>query len=107
MPAEYSIDAKIVAQPWTNGTGFLSATTATQDGANWAVPQATWSFYPYTGTGWISGSNVQINGTSLYATGSGKGGSWLYQSSSGVFNASFFNQAFFYQPGLQETEGFS
>ena len=34
LPAEYSIDAKIVAQPWTNGTGFLSATTATQDGVN-------------------------------------------------------------------------
>jgi hypothetical protein len=107
LPAEYSIDAKIVAQPWTNGTGFLSSTSATLDGVNWAEPHATWSFYPYTGNNWISGSNIQINGTSLYATGSGKGGSWLFQSGSGVFNASFFNQAFFYQPGLQETEGFS
>jgi hypothetical protein len=108
LPAEYSIDAKIVAQPWINGTGFLSSTTATQDGVNWAEPYASWSFFPYTGNNWISGSqNIQVNGTSLYATGSGKGGSWLFQSGSGVFNSSFFNQAFFYQPGLQEAEGFS
>ena len=107
LPSEYSIDAKIVAQPWINGTGFLSAASATQDGANWAEPYATWSFYPYTGNQWISGSNIQVNGTSLYATGSGKGGSWLFQSGSGVFNSSFFNQAFFYQPGLAEAEGFS
>ena len=107
LPAEYSISAKIVAQPWINGTGFLSSTATTQDGVSWAEPHASWSFSPYGGSNWISGSNVQINGSSLYATGSGKGGSWLFQSGSGVFNAGFFNQVFFYQPGLQESEGFS
>ena len=57
---------------------------------------------------WISSSQqIQINSSSLYVSGSGAGGSWLWQSGSGFFNISNFNQVFFTQPGLNTNESFS
>ena len=108
LPAEYSIDAKIVAQPWINGTGFLSSDPVISNGVQWATPMTSWSLSLKSGSSWISSSQqIQVNGSSLYVSGSGQGGSWLWQSGSGYFNTSSFNQSFFTQPGLGEQESFS
>lgn len=108
LPAEYSIDAKIVAQPWINGTGYASSNPIISNGVQWAKPYASWSLDSQTGDLWISSSQqIQVNNSSLYVSGSGAGGSWLWQSGSGVFNISNFNQSFFTQPGLSGHESFS
>jgi hypothetical protein len=114
LPAGYTLDAKLVGQPWTNGTGFESAGVATTDGVAWATPFASWSYQQYgtsttlSGSSWISSSQQIDNGTpSLYISGSGSGGSWLFQSGSGVFDSSVFDSAYFYQPGLDTDESFS
>jgi hypothetical protein len=100
LPAEYTITANILAQDWINGTGFQSSDPIIGNGITWN--------YPSSGSSWISSSQqIQVNNSSLYISGSGLGGSWLYQSGSGVFNQSFFNQSFFSQPGLGDNEGFS
>jgi hypothetical protein len=108
LPAEYSIDAKIVAQPWNNGTGYLAANPVITNGVQWVKPMLSWSLDSQTGASWISSSQqIQVNGSSLYVSGSGQGGSWLWQSGSGFFNTASFNQSFFTQPGLTEQESFS
>jgi len=108
LPADYSIDGKIVAQPWINGTGYLGSNPIRTDGVQWLQPMSSWSLDLQTGSYWISSSQqIQVNETSLYVSGSGYGGSWLWQSGSGFFNTSSFNQAFFTQPGLTEDESFS
>lgn len=108
LPAEYSIDAKIIAQPWINGTGFASSNPVISNGVQWAKPLTSWSLDSQTGDLWISSSQqIQVNNTSLYVSGSGAGGSWLWQSGSGVFDISNFNQSFFTQPGLTGQESFS
>jgi hypothetical protein len=108
LPAEYTIDATIGAQPFTNGTGFENSNPIVTNGVRWAKPEASWSLDSQTGENWISGSqNIRVNNSSLYVSGSGSGGSWLYQSGSGVFNSSLFNQSFFHQPGLEKNESFS
>ncbi len=108
LPADYTIDANISAQPFTNGTGFLSSDPIVKNGVAWAKPAASWSLDLQQGTNWISGSqNIRVNNSSLYVTGSGTGGSWLYQSGSATLNLSNFNQSFLYQPGLDENESFS
>lgn len=108
LPAEYSIDAKIVAQPWINGTGYASSNPVISNGVQWAKPYASWSLDSQTGDLWISSSQqIQVNNSSLYVSGSGAGGSWLWQSGSGIFNISNFNQSFFVQPGLSGQESFS
>jgi len=108
LPAEYSIDAKIIAQPWINGTGFASSNPVISNGVNWAMPMADWSLDSQTGNLWISSSQqIQVNNSSLHVSGSGQGGSWLWQSGSGIFNISNFNQSFFTQPGLESQESFS
>jgi hypothetical protein len=108
LPSEYTIDAKIVAQPWVNGTGYLGASPIIKDGVQWAKPYASWSLDNLSGSSWISSSQqIQVNSSSLYVSGSGYGGSWLWQSGSGFFNTSSFNQVFFHQPGLDENESFS
>jgi len=100
LPAEYTITANVLAQDWINGTGFQESNPVIGNGITWN--------YPITGSMWISSSQqIQVNSSSLYISGSGKGGSWLYQSGSGVFNQSFFNQSFFSQPGLGNSEDFS
>ena len=114
LPAEYTLDAKLMGQPWTNGTGYETAGVATTDGISWATPFASWSYAPYdggvtlSGSSWIS-SSQQINtgAPSLYISGSGTGGSWLWQSGSGVFDTSSFDSVYFYQPGLDIDEDFS
>ena len=108
LPAEYSIDAKIVAQPWINGTGYASSNPVISNGVQWAKPYSSWSLDSQTGDLWISSSQqIQVNSSSLYVSGSGGGGSWLWQSGSSVFDISNFNQTFFIQPGLSGQESFS
>ncbi len=113
LPADYTLDAKLMGQPWTNGTGYSTSTVATMDGISWATPHASWSFSPsgsqtLSGSYWISSSQVINTGApSLYVSGSGLGGSWLWQSGSGIFNTSSFDSSYFYQPGLTENESFS
>lgn len=108
LPSEYTLDANIVAQPWINGTGFLNYTTRKDDGVTWAKPNVSWSLAGQSGNLWISSSQqIRVNSSSLYVSGSGQGGSWLYQSGSGYFNVSNFNQSFFTQPGLNNNESFS
>ena len=109
LPSQYTIDAKVVAQPWINGTGFENGTSIKTDGVSWAVPAISWSLDNQVGNQWISSSqHIQINNSTLSVSGSGQGGSWLYQSGSvGVFNSTNFNQTFFTQPGLTTSEQFS
>ena len=113
LPADYTLDAKLMGQPWINGTGYSTSTVATTDGISWATPHASWSYSPsgsqtLSGSSWISSSQVINTGApSLYISGSGLGGSWLWQSGSGVFNTSSFDASYFYQPGLTENESFS
>ncbi len=113
LPADYTLDAKLMGQPWINGTCYSTSTVATTDGISWATPHASWSYSPsgsqtLSGSSWISSSQVINTGApSLYVSGSGLGGSWLWQSGSGVFNTSSFDSSYFYQPGLTENESFS
>jgi len=107
LPSDYTIDAKVVAQPWINGTGTLNSSPIVSNGVQWAKPYASWSLDNTSGSLWISSSQqLQVTGTSLYVSGSGAGGSWLWQSGSGFFNISNFNQVFFAQPGLDVNNGF-
>lgn len=93
LPAQYTIDANIVTDSWNNGTGFQNSNPAVTDGVCWNTPKS--------GSGWTSGSqNYNIPGTDLYASGSGKGGSWLYQVSDGFYSSSFYSQSFYTQPGI-------
>jgi hypothetical protein len=108
LPAEYTLDAKLTAQPWINGTGFENDGVATTDGVSWAEPYASWSYGLLSGSSWISSSQVISPGApSLYISGSGTGGSWLWQSGSGYFDTSSFGSSYFYQPGLNHNEAFS
>ena len=113
LPADYTLDAKIMAQPWTNGTGYETSGVATTNGISWATPFDSWSYTPngssaMSGSSWISSSQVINTGApSLYISGSGGGGSWIWQSGSGVFNTSSFDSAYFYQLGLNDAESFS
>lgn len=108
LPSNFTIDAKLVGQPWINGTGFYSDEPSVTDGIQWAEPMSVWSIGAQTGSLWISSSqHVQVNSSSIYVSGSGTGGSWYYQSASGAFNINNFNQSFFTQPGLTTIEDFS
>jgi len=100
LPAGYTIDANVVGQSWINGTGFENSNPNPKDGVCWNTPES--------GSNWISGSqDYNITGTSLYITGSGTGGNWLYQSGSDTFNTASFGSSWFFQPGLDEAESFS
>jgi hypothetical protein len=87
LPSEYSVYSKLVAQEWVNGTG--ATTSLTIDGVCWDEA--------YSGSNWISSSQQQSVGDStLYISGSGLGGSWMYQSSSinstaGLINSESFS----------------
>ena len=71
LPSDYNIHAKLVAQNWINGTGFESDQTI--DGVSWT--------YPISASSWYSSSqNIQIGSSTLYATGTGAGGSYMSQS---------------------------
>jgi len=105
LPSDFTVDAKLTGQPWMNGTGFYSDSPVTTDGVSWATPYMSWSLNAQSGSLWISSSqNIQVNSSSIYVSGSGKGGSWYYQSGSGTFDINNFNQTFFNQPGLSNSE---
>lgn len=73
LPSDYDIHAKLVGQQWTNGTGDSSEIST--DGASWNIP--------LSGSTWYSSSqNIQIGSSTLYVSGSGAGGSWMFQSAS-------------------------
>jgi hypothetical protein len=73
LSSDYDVCAKLVAQNWINGTGASSGVTI--DGASWTGPMS--------GSTWISSSqNIQIGTSTLYTSGSGGGGSWMFQSAS-------------------------
>ena len=104
LPSEYTIDANLVGDEWTNGTGFQNVTPKVSNGATWNNPKSG-------SYNWTSGSQEQrVNDSSLYITGSGTGGSWLYQSGSGVYSGSLsssYGQTFYTQPGLDSNEEFN
>jgi hypothetical protein len=93
LPAEYTVAAKLVGETWINGTGYQAA--ATTDGATWSAPNAG----AYVNT-WISSSqNIQIGSSTLYVSGSGAGGSWMYQSASlGSTTGLITSESFSYRP---------
>jgi len=95
LPAQYTVDAQMTGQPWTNGTGYLSSNPIISNGVQWATPYASWSLDSQSGTLWISSSQQIDLGTSgIRVSGSGAGGSWLYSTGSTSFSSS---QAFSYQ----------
>jgi hypothetical protein len=101
LSANYTINANLVGDDWTNGTGFQNVNVPITDGVTWNSPKSGSYF-------WTSGSqDVNISGSSLYISGSGKGGSWLYQSGSGIYGVTEFSQSFSNQPGLNLNESFS
>jgi len=88
LPSEYAIQAKMLGQTGVNGTGFL--TDLTIDGATWSVSAS--------GSAWISGSqSVQIGSSSLYISGSGAGGNYLYYSGSGNTLSLITSESFSYR----------
>ena len=106
LPANYTIDAKLVGDDWTNGTGYKASNPIVEDGVTWNNPKSG-SFF------WTSGSQ-QIavpsgSASSIYISGSRLGGSWLYQSGSGIYSGSFtfYSQSFYTQPGLDLSEEFN
>jgi hypothetical protein len=89
LPADYTITANVVAQPWINGTGYFSSTDSVSNGATWTDN--------VSGSMWISSSqNILYKSSSYLISGSeGGGGSWLYSTSGSYFNLVNFNQSFF------------
>jgi len=73
LPSSYNIQAKILGNDWDNGLGFQSSNPKIKEGCTWS--------YPKSGSFWTSGSqNQQIAiGSNLYISGSGEGGSFIYQ----------------------------
>jgi len=95
LPAQYTIDARMAAQPWTNGTGYLTSNPIISDGVQWATPYASWSLDSQSGSLWISSSQqIELGASGILVSGSGKGGSWLYSTGSTSFSSS---AAFSYQ----------
>lgn len=95
LPAQYSIDAKLVAQPWINGTGYLASNPIISNGVSWATPLTSWSLDAQTGDLWISSSQqIELGTSGILISGSGAGGSWLYSTGSTSFSSS---NAFSYQ----------
>jgi len=92
LPADYTINANVVAQPWINGTGFENEGVAITDGITWAEPYASWSLDSQSGSLWISSSQaINIIGTDIVVSGSGEGGSWLWETGSVVYSTSSFD----------------
>ena len=63
LPSEYTIDAFLVAQDWTNGVGFENSSPSITNGITWN--------YPGSGSSWLESGS--LNAT-LHITG-GLGGS--------------------------------
>jgi hypothetical protein len=85
----------MIAQPWTNGTGYLSSNPIISDGVQWAEPMSNWSLDSQSGSLWISSSQqIELGSSGIFVSGSGAGGSWLYSTGSTSFSSS---AAFSYQ----------
>jgi hypothetical protein len=95
LSSEYTIEAKIAYDSWVNGIGFENSSPSITDGVSWQ--------YPASGSSWTTSGDVT---TSLKITGS-QGGSWIYQSGSGSYDLTQYDQSFYTQPGLEEQESFS
>jgi hypothetical protein len=90
LPAQYTLESKLVAQPWINGTGYINSNPIISNGVTWATPYASWSLDSQTGALWISSSQQIDLGTSgIRVSGSGAGGSWLYSTGSTSFSSSY------------------
>lgn len=90
LPAQYTINANIVAQPWVNGTGFLASSPSVTNGIQWDTPDATWTYGNQSGSLWISSSQqIELSSSGIFVSGSGGGGSWLYSTGSGIFSSSY------------------
>jgi hypothetical protein len=95
LSSEYTVEAKIAYDSWVNGVGFENSSPSITDGVSWQ--------YPASGSSWTTSGDVT---TSLKITGS-QGGSWIYQSGSGSYDLTQYDQSFYTQPGLEEQESFS
>jgi len=73
LPSSYNLQAKILGNEWDNGLGYISSNPKKTDGCTWS--------YPKSGSSWTSGSqDLEISvGSNLYISGSGEGGSFIYQ----------------------------
>ncbi len=90
LPAQYSLESKIVAQPWVNGTGYLVSDPIVSNGVTWATPYASWSLDSQSGSLWISSSQqIELGSSGIFVSGSGLGGSWLYSTGSTSFSSSY------------------
>ena len=90
LPAQYTLESKIVAQPWVNGTGYLVSDPIISNGVTWATPYASWSLDSQTGSLWVSSSQqIELGSSGIFVSGSGKGGSWLYSTGSTSFSSSY------------------
>jgi hypothetical protein len=88
LPSDYTVYTKLIAENWINGTGQES---------NLKLDGVSWDF-PISGAAWISSSqNVSINSSSLYATGTGAGGSWMTLSGSGDSAGLLNSESFSYR----------
>jgi hypothetical protein len=88
LPSDYIINAKMLGQDWVNGTGYLAALNI--DGATWSGSAS--------GSTWISGSQyINVNSSSLYISGSGAGGNYLYYSGSGNTLSLIASESFSYR----------
>jgi hypothetical protein len=97
LPAQYTIDVNLAGQPWINGTGYASSNPIISNGVQWAVPYTSWSYNGQSGNLWISSSQqIRVPDTmsTVYISGSGTGGSWLYSTSTASLSTS---QSFSYQ----------
>jgi hypothetical protein len=65
LPAQYTLESKLVAQPWINGTGYLNSDPVISNGITWATPYASWSLDSQAGSSWISSSQqIELGGAS-------------------------------------------
>jgi len=95
LSSEYTVEAKIAYDSWVNGVGFENSSPSITNGVSWQ--------YPASGSSWTTSGDVT---PSLKITGS-QGGSWIYQSGSGSYDLTQYDQSFYTQPGLEEQESFS
>jgi len=90
LPAQYTLESKLIAQPWINGTGYLNSDPIVTNGVTWAKPYTSWSLDSQTGGLWISSSQqIELGSSGILVSGSGAGGSWLYSTGSTSFSSSY------------------
>jgi len=90
LPAQYTLESKLIAQPWINGTGYLNSDPIITNGVTWAKPYTSWSLDSQSGSLWISSSQqIELGSSGILVSGSGAGGSWLYSTGSTSFSSSY------------------